>query len=422
MSIVLRSSIARLGIVVALGASMIVAGCSTGGGSGSNSTIGVGLQGPMTGSRADIGKAMTQASQMAIDIINKNGGVNGHQLKLYVQDDAGDQVDALPAVHTLINVDNVSTLIGPISLTEAAILPAVDQANITNMMWGGGSAFDAVTDPHFFRMSPSDTEQAQAMVYYAYKQGWTHVALAFDSSAGSQSLVAPIQQAAQQLNMTITNNVSFTPGQSNYNSEVQAIYNGHPQAVLGGMDSDTAGVLFGEIKQQGFNTTPFVATNIFYSTSFFQALGASIAAGPLYILNSSPTGGQGATALLSSMKQYYGYTTPPNGFEYTYDGLMTWAIGADEAGTTDWPKVEQGILAVTTNANNTLCTDYATCSSDIKAGKAVKFEGSASSVTFNKYHNVYGPFAVLQFNADGTTKQLATYSAHDIQGAFNSGS
>jgi len=418
----MRKGIAHAGIAAALVASILVAGCGTASGSGSASVIGLGLEGPMTGSRADIGKAMTQAAQMAVDIINKNGGVDGHQVKLYVQDDAADPVDALPAVHTLINVDNVSAIVGPISLTESAILPAVDEANIPNMMWGGGSAFDAVTDPHFFRMSPSDTEQAQAMVYYAYKQGWTKIALAFDSSAGSQSLVAPIQASAKQLNMTITNNVSFTPGQSNYNSEVQAIYSGHPQAVLGGMDSDTAGVLFGEIKQQGFNTTPFVATNIFYSSSFFQALGASIASGPLYILNSSPTGGQGATALLADMKQYYGYTTPPNGFEYTYDGVMAWAIGADAAGTTAWPKVEQGILDVTTNPSNTLCTDYASCYSGIKAGKSVKFEGSASSVTFNKFHNVYGPFAVLQFNADGSTKQLATYTAQEIQTAFNSGS
>jgi ABC-type branched-subunit amino acid transport system substrate-binding protein len=415
----MRKGFAQAGVAVALLASILVAGCSAGSGSGSSSVLALGLEGPMTGSRADIGKAMTQAAQMAVDIINKNGGVDGHQVKLYVQDDAADPVDALPAVHTLINVDNAVAIVGPISLTESAILPAEDEANIPGMMWGGGSAFDAITDPHFFRLSPSDTEQAQSMVYYAYKQGWTNIALAFDSSAGSQSLVAPIQTAAKQLNMTITANVSFTPGLSNYNSEVQAIYNGHPQAVLGGMDSDTAGVLFGEIKQQGFNTTPFVATNIFYSSSFFQALGPSIADGPLYILNSSPTGGQGATALLADMKQSYGYTTPPNGFEYTYDGVMAWAIGADQAGTWTWPKVEQGILAATTNPSNTLCTDYAACYSLIKQGKAIKFEGSASSVTFDKYHNVYGPFAVLKFNADGSSKQLTTYTAQEIQDAFN---
>lgn len=417
----MKKGITLVSTVVALAATMLVSGCgSTGNGGGSsNSVLAVGLEGPMTGSRADIGKAMTQAAQMAINIINNNGGVNGHQLKLYVQDDAGDPVDALPAVHTLINVDNVVALIGPISLTESAILPSVDRANIPNMMWGGGSAFDAVTDPHFFRMSPSDTEQAQAMVYYAYKQGWTKIALAFDSSAGSQSLVAPIQQAAQKLNMTITNNVSFTPGQSNYNSEVSAIYSGNPQAVLGGMDSDTAGVLFGEIKQQGFNKVPFVATNIFYSKSFFDALGASIASGPLYILQSSSTGGKGADALLAAMKQTYGYATPPNGFEYTYDGVMAWAIGADQAGTTSWPKVEQGILDATSNTSNTVCADYATCYSAIKAGTPIKFEGSASSVTFNQYHNVYGPFSVLQFQSDGSSQTLTTYSANEIQSAFN---
>lgn len=416
----MTKSKALAGTLVALITVLVLSACGgSGSGSGGSSDIALGLEGPMTGSRADIGKAMAQAAQMAVDVINKNGGVDGHQVKLYTQDDAGDPVDALPAIHTLINVDQVAAVVGPISLTESAILPAVDQANVPNMMWGGGSAFDAVTDPHFFRMSPSDTEQAQAMVYYAYKQGWTKIALAFDSSAGSQSLVAPIQQAAQKLNITITNNVSFTPGQSNYNSEVSAIYSGHPQAVLGGMDSDTAGVLFGEIKQQGFESTPFVATNIFYSKSFFDALGAPVASGQLYILNSSPTGGQGATALLQDMKQYYGLDTPPNGFEYTYDGVMAWAIGADLAGTWTWPKVEQGILDATTHANNQVCADYASCYAAIKAGKAIKFEGSASSVTFNQYHNVYGPFAVLKFNADGSTQTLATYSAQDIQSAFN---
>ena len=415
----MRKRIAIIGSIAAIVISVFVSACSVGGGN-NNSTLALGLEGPMTGSRADIGKAMTQAAQMAVDIINKNGGVDGKQVKLYVQDDAGDPVDALPAIHTLINVDNAVAIVGPISLTESAILPSIDEANIPNMMWGGGAAFDAVTDPHFFRLSPSDTEQAQAMVYYAYKRGWTKIALAFDSSAGSQSLVAPIQQAASQLNMTITNNVSFTPGLSNYNSEVQAIYGGHPQAVLGGMDSDTAGVLFGEIKQQGFSTTPFVATNIFYSNSYFNALGASISSGPLYILNSSPTGGQGSTALFTDMKQAYGFTTPPNGFEYTYDAVMAWAIGADQAGTWTWPKVEQGILDATTNTNNTVCADYPSCYTAIKAGKAIKFEGSASSVTFNKFHNVYGPFAVLQFKADGSTTQLATYSAQEIQSAFNS--
>jgi len=414
----MRKTMATVGSIAVLVVSLVIAACGSGGGNGS-STIALGLEGPMTGSRADIGKAMTQAATMAVDIINKNGGVDGQQVKLYVQDDAADPVDALPAIHTLINVDNVAAVVGPISLTESAILPSIDEANIPNMMWGGGSAFDAVTDPHFFRLSPSDTEQAQAMVYYAYKRGWTKIALAFDASAGSQSLVAPIQQAAAKLNMTITNNVSFTPGLSNYNSEVQAIYSGRPQAVLGGMDSDTAGVLFGEIKQQGFSSTPFVATNIFYSSSYFSALGAAISSGPLYILNSSPTGGQGSTALLADMKQYYGYTTPPNGFEYTYDAVMAWAIGADQAGTTAWPKVEQGILDATTNVSNPVCADYPSCYTAIKAGKAIKFEGSASSVTFNNFHNVYGPFAVLQFKADGSSAQLATYSAQEIQSAFN---
>jgi len=402
---------------------LFVSACgSSSGGSGSgssNSVLPLGLEGPLTGNRADIGKAMVQAAQMAVDVINKNGGVDGHQVKLYTQDDAGDPVDAVPAVHTLINVDNVVAIVGPISLTEAGILPSVDAANIPNLMWGGGSQFDAITDPHFFRMSPSDTEQAEAMVYYAYKQGWTKIALAFGAGSGSQSLVAPIQAAAKHLGMTITTNVALTPGLSNYSSQVTDVYNTHPQAVLGQFNNTTAGIFFGEIKQQGDLSTPFIGDNIFYTNTWFNAVGKTVASGPVYMTNSSTTGGQGAATMLSLMKQYYGYTTPPNGFEYTYDGVMAWAIGADEAGTWKWPAVEQGIVKATTpTSQTTLCTSYPSCYSLIKQHKPVKFEGSASSVTFDKYHNVYGPFSVLRFNADGSTQTVVTYTAQEIQAAF----
>jgi len=409
-----------LSFVVGAVAALLIAACggpSSSSSSSSSEPIPLGLEPPLTGTRADIGHAMVQAAQMAVDVINKSGGVLGHKVKLYVQDDAADPVDAIPAVHQLINVDHVVAIIGPLSLTAGAILPYVDAANIPELMWGGGAQFDHETDPHFFRMSPSDTEQAEAMVYFAYKRGWKNIALAFGASSGSQALVGPIEAAAKHLGLNIVANVVFTPGLSNYSSQIADVYKTHPQVVMGQFNNTTAGIVFGEIRQEGLLNTPWIGTNLFYTNTWFKAVGPTVASGKIYITNSSPTGGLGAPVLLSLMKKYYGYTTPPNGFEYTYDGVMTWALGADAAGSWKWPAIEKGILKATTPPG-VVCTSYPSCYKLIKEGKKIKFEGSASSVTFNKYHNVFGPFSVLHFNSDGTASTVVTYSAQELESAF----
>jgi hypothetical protein len=54
----------------------------------------------------------------------------------------------------------------------------------------------------------------------------------------------------------------------------------------------------------------------------------------------------------------------------------------------------------------------------IKAGKAIAWEGAASNTKFDKYHNVFGPFDVLQYKADGTFATLTTITADQVRQAL----
>jgi branched-chain amino acid transport system substrate-binding protein len=144
---------------------------SNGGGSGSGS-ITLGEMGPLTGSRADLGAAMVQGSKLALSMINADGGVLGHQVKLDPQDDAADPADAVPAADKEINVDHAVAIVGPIVQTAPVVLPLAVKANIPMLMWGGGAVFDNESSPNFFRLAPSDTEMADAMMAYAHKKGF----------------------------------------------------------------------------------------------------------------------------------------------------------------------------------------------------------------------------------------------------------
>jgi ABC-type branched-subunit amino acid transport system substrate-binding protein len=405
---------------VALLASTACGSNNTGSGGGSGSSpINLGLIAPLTGARADLGQGMQTGAKIALSVINSHGGVLGHQVNLSVQDDVADPGDAVPAAQKEINSDNVVGIVGPISQTASVVLPLAERANIPNLMWGGGAAFDQVSDPHFFRMSPSDTEQADAMVVYAHSKGWNNVALAIGNTSGDQSLVPGIQAAAKALNMTVSAPVTIAVGASSFRSEIQTLFANHPQAVLGQFDIPSAGVLFGELKQQGLTSTPWVASNLWFANEFFTSVGASVASGPIYIANPGSEN-QGYQPFLSILKQQTGASQPSNGQSYIYDAVTVWALGAQIAGTTSMPGIEQGIVKAA-NGPGTHCFDYVTCYNLLKAGKQINYDGAASSVDFDKYHNVYGPFDILHYNADGSSSSLSALTPQQIQQALNAG-
>ena len=420
----MRNQGTRIGLVggVGIAAALAIAACGSGGPASSSSgaasgPINLGLIGPMTGNRAAVGAGMTVGAEIALKVINANGGVLGHHVNLSPQDDAGDPGDAVPAAQKLIQSDNVVAVVGPTALTAAVVLPLTDRANIPDLMWGGGAAFDYNTDPRFFRLSPSDTQLADAMVVYAHSKGWNTVALAIGNASADQSLTPGIVAAAQKLGMTITNTVTITIGATSFRSEISKLYSGHPQAILGQFDIPSAGVLFGELAQQGLSATPWVASALWYANEFFTTVGKTNATGPINIVNPA-TGGTGETNFLQLLKAFTGgRSTPNNGEEVMYDATITWALGVAKAGTLSEPAVSNGILAAA-NGPGTACFDYVTCLNLIKAGTPIDWQGASSTVDFDKYHNVFGAFDILHYNSDGTTATLATLTPKQLETAL----
>lgn len=401
--------------LAAAACSSSASGGSSGGGSGSG-TITLGEMGPLTGPRADLGAAMVQGAKLALTVINADGGVLGHQVKLDPQDDASDPADAVPAADKEISVDHVVGIVGPIVQTAPVVLPLAAKANIPMLMWGGGAAFDNETSPYFFRLAPSDTEMSDAMMVYAHKRGWNKVAIAIGNTTGDTSLIPGLTAAAAKLGMTIQKTVTFAVGSTSFRSEITDLFSGHPQAIVGQFDIPSAGVAFGELKQENLLSTPWVVSNLWFANEFFTSVGSQVATGPIYIANPGVENG-GYNPFLSLLKQKMGKSEPSNGDTYIYDAVNVWALGAQEAGTYSYPKLEQGILKVS-DGPGTTCTSYTQCYDLLKAGKAIKYVGAASATSFDDHHNVYGPFDFLHYNADGSVKAADTLTPDQITGAL----
>ena len=102
-------------------AAMALAGCASY--SVAADTIKIAMAGPVTGAVAQYGEMQFVGAKMAIEQINKAGGVNGAQLEGVVYDDACDPKQAVAVANKIVN-DGAKFVVG--HLCSSSTQPASD--------------------------------------------------------------------------------------------------------------------------------------------------------------------------------------------------------------------------------------------------------------------------------------------------------
>lgn len=91
---------------------LLVAAAATACGTGPPDHVRLGLVAPLTGSRAFIGQEMLNGARIAVDELNREGGLLGSPVELIVEDDA-DLVDLPGQLADLAERQRVSAVVGP---------------------------------------------------------------------------------------------------------------------------------------------------------------------------------------------------------------------------------------------------------------------------------------------------------------------
>lgn len=142
------------------------------------SPIKVGISVPITGDAASLGEFLKNVSDMAVEKINSEGGVNGRQISLIYEDDSCAPAKAISAVRKLISIDQVKTIV--ISTCSGAVVPTVPVATENGVfLFSGVATSPTLTgiSPMFARTVPSDTSQGTALADYAISKGFKKVAV-----------------------------------------------------------------------------------------------------------------------------------------------------------------------------------------------------------------------------------------------------
>ncbi|HEY5231187.1 MAG TPA: ABC transporter substrate-binding protein [Galbitalea sp.] len=399
--------------VLALSLVLATAACGTkssGSGSGKGSVT-LGEIFPFTGSKAELSGWGTHGVQAALYDINKNGGILGKTLNAVSSDDAADSVDALPALRKLL-VSKPKVIIGPFSPTIEAVINDFSANDVADFALGGTAQLDNMNYPYVFRTFSSDSTEATAMAIRAWNAGYKSASLIFDNSANSQGFVAPLTAAFTKLGGTVLSNQAIVPDQSSYRSELVKAFAGKPQIVFASFDTQTASTLWSDAGQLGYLSTPWLGDDLMAGADYAKAFGSTATSDLFAALPAPPTGPAYSHFLADYTAAYPGASPLPSTYNI-YDSVIIAALAMTKAKNTD-PKVWINDVNDVSSPPGTVCNDYASCVTLLKAGTDINYEGAGGSDDFNSHHNVFSGFSIVGFNGTANGKQVAYVTAADI--------
>lgn len=143
----------------------------------------IGGIGPITGAAGAYGEAVKNGTELAINEINKAGGINGYQVAFNFQDDENDPEKAINAYNTLKDW-NMQMLLGTVTSKPCIAVVAETAADNLFQLTPSGSAVESISGDNAFRVCYSDPDQGRASAQYIGEHKLaTKIAIIYDSSS-----------------------------------------------------------------------------------------------------------------------------------------------------------------------------------------------------------------------------------------------
>lgn len=130
----------------------------------------IGFLGGLSGRVADLGEAGRNGAQIAVEEVNRAGGIDGRQVELIVRDDAQNPERAIAAIKELIGA-RVEAIVGPMTSAMAeAVVPVAEQAKVVLVSPTVTAHPFFGRDDHLFLIMSSTAEAAALSADYHFAQ------------------------------------------------------------------------------------------------------------------------------------------------------------------------------------------------------------------------------------------------------------
>ncbi len=333
-----KRTIGMLGIATAvLLATSACSGGLLGGGGGDSSDSGpikIGMIVPTSGSSAPTGASMANGAKMAVDEINKAGGIlNGRMLELQIADGACDAQQAVAGANKLVSSGVVISVGGYCSGATLPTLPIFNKAGIP-MIIPAANSQDLVKEglKNVFLINGTGLQQSTAALTFIKKQGYKAVALVDDNTSYSADITAETGKQIEADGSTkVVLKTSVNAGESDYSSVVRDIMGSNADLLYWTGYYQEGGLIIDQLRKAGYTGDIMVADGSADST--LATIAGAAAEGVYATMTPTPNTIKGAETWIANYKTAFGDDPKPYSTQ-SYDAVRLAAAAFTAAGNT----------------------------------------------------------------------------------------
>lgn len=355
-------------VVVLCIVTLVLSGCGTksssSGDSGEKGSLRIGVEFPLSGSLANVGQDNYAGVDIAKDIINGSGGVNGRQIEL-VKGDIPDPTAAVTETNRLITQEKVKAIVGTYSSSLSLAASEVTEKNKV-VFWEVGAVDPTITGrgyKYVFRTTPNSNTYSEIGINYlgkdvvaklGKKPADVRFAIVHEDGAFGESSAKIAAQKAKELGLNLVANESYNSKAIDLSALILKIKEAKPDIIEAIQYNNDAILFWKQAKDLDLNVKAIIGIGAGHSSmDFVNARGNDVNG----VLVSTPTAQIKTDALPQEtqqvLKQFLDkykakYNKEPSTQVVTaFSGA--WILFKDvlpKAGSDDPDKIREAVVAV----------------------------------------------------------------------------
>jgi branched-chain amino acid transport system substrate-binding protein len=309
-------------------------------------TIKIGMCAPVTGPAAESGGYAIKGAKLALDAVNKAGGILGKQAELIIEDDQTTNPGIVLAFSKLAAQSDIVAFLGSIRSTQVhAMAPDVLKLGKPVMIGGTDPNLTHMGNQWLFRFRPNDSYSGRVIAEYGVntlgKKKWAvlHSTDAF-GTAGGKALSA----ALEKLGCPSVLDQGYANQSQDFTPVVLAIKQSGAD-ILGSYFTfeNDLGIFGRQLRQLGVNI-PWVG-----SPSIVNITALKLAGPALYNTYGVADYAEDSSEASKAFGKLYRdavKVAPDNQSSWPYDAVTVLAAAINKAGSTEPAKIREAILSI----------------------------------------------------------------------------
>jgi branched-chain amino acid transport system substrate-binding protein len=308
-------------------------------------TIKIGMCAPVTGPAAESGGYAIKGAKLALDAVNKAGGILGKQAELIVEDDQTTNPGIVLAFSKLAAQSDIVAFLGSIRSTQVhAMAPDVLKLGKPVMIGGTDPALTHMGNQWLFRFRPNDSYSGRVIADYGVntlgKKKWAivHSTDAFGTAGGKA-----LADALTKLGTPAVLDQGYANQSQDFTPVVLAVKQSGAD-VLGTYFTfeNDLGIFARQLRQLGVNI-PWVGSPSVVAVSSTKLAGPALF-GTYGVADYAEDSSPASTAFGKAYRDAY-KTAPDNQSAWPYDAITILSAAINKAGSTDPGKIREALLA-----------------------------------------------------------------------------